>query len=150
MVGAASRNTLHLVIRSIIVRSFLSLALACSCPQPGPVGDYDAIPLEFIHAQITSLATDAQGDSWVSFGPMARAFAILKQDQQLLAFAKAARANGQTVHVTVRAGHPQKSPASVQQPMDPRRIAVLRLAADPDPRAQRRPLHAVASQPSTR
>jgi hypothetical protein len=125
-----------MVIRSVIVRSLPFLALACSGIQPAPEGDYDAIPLEFIHAQITSLDTDAQGDSWIGFGPMARTFAILKQDQQVLSFAKVARASGQTVHATVRAGHPPKALASMQQPMDPRRVAVLRLAADPDPRAR--------------
>lgn len=106
------------------------LAVGCRSNQAAT----DPIPLEFIHDTITSLQTDAEGVTWIGFGAGARAFAILPADRDMLNLAKDAQARGVRLHATVRAGHPNKTPAAMEEPIDSSRIAVVRLAADPDPR----------------
>jgi hypothetical protein len=108
--------------------SLLLLALLPACQADPEAGAYDSIPVETIHDSITSLRTDDAGVTWVGFGAMARSFAILAGDRDLAARARAAHATGRKVHATVRAGHGDKSPTAMAQPIDPRRVAVLRLS----------------------
>jgi len=110
----------------------LALLLATACQGQPAV---NTTPIEFLHAPITSLQQDGNGNTWVGFGPMARAFRIPAGAHDLLAAARAAQANGQPVFATVRAGHGDKAAGWNASVGDAGNTDVLRIATTPDPLA---------------
>lgn len=101
----------------------LLLAAACASP-PDAAGD---VPLEVLRDPITSLSTDAEGDSWVGFGDGARLFVIPRGESGLLAVARDAFAHGTPVRATVRAGHGAKTPTAAMSGVERQRITVVRI-----------------------
>lgn len=109
----------------------LALLLGAACQGQPAVR---TTPLEFLHEPITSLRQDGDGNTWVAFGAMARAFRIPASARDLLAAARAAQASGQPVFATVRAGHGDKATGWTTTTGDAGNTDVLRIATTPDPR----------------